>query len=374
MLIFQSCWYKLAPNSAENCVFALTGVCHVVMSIRGLTAHSGWATVTEVLHRGSRRPDNLQEITYLALSEATAAPLFLPDIKGVLVLRGSISLAATVRKLLWPYLQPNGAAAERRTEVPEQQAQQLRLSNDWDEPQWSHLQRNVFLLQGMNSLLDELELSVSARCFAQGSEFGTESRSDRDHEPIRVDLRVGDDVIDSNPTTADETHVNDPECRQRVAQITEDDCVVQSVLHQLHAISLVTLVQLCQWKLEFEGRPSASQNDHPKWLASIQDSCRHLPNQDLKILVTSLLDSMSCANPKSSQEINVMWEKHAMTHFNGRMLPGCCHLGCNNFEGVSEAALKTQLCSGCRKARYCSVGCQRAAWREGGHSTVCGYS
>lgn len=327
--------------------------------------NAGWATVTEALHRGNRRPDNLQDIIYLALSEARAATLFLPGIEAVRVLRGSISLAATVRKLLWPYLRPNGA--EHRTQVPEEH---LRLSNGWDEPRWSHLHRKMFILQEMNSLLCELELSVSAHCVAQGSEFGTESRSDRDHAPVRVDLRV-DDVTDSNPTTPDKAHANDLECRQGVAQNTEDDCVVQSVLHQLHATSLVTLVQLCQWKLEFEGRPS-NQDDCPKWLASIQDSCRYLPNQDLKILVTSLLDSVSCADPESSQEINVMWEKHAMTHFNGRMLPGCCYLGCNNVEGVSEAALKTQLCSGCRKARYCSVGCQRAAWRKGGHSTVCG--
>lgn len=52
-------------------------------------------------------------------------------------------------------------------------------------------------------------------------------------------------------------------------------------------------------------------------------------------------------------------------------LLGCCHLGCTRFDGVSEAMLQTLLCSGCRRTRYCSVGCQRAAWVEG-HGTYCG--
>lgn len=43
-------------------------------------------------------------------------------------------------------------------------------------------------------------------------------------------------------------------------------------------------------------------------------------------------------------------------------LQGCYLIGCTNMGGASEAALPTLLCSGYRQARYCSVGCQRAAW------------
>lgn len=65
------------------------------------------------------------------------------------------------------------------------------------------------------------------------------------------------------------------------------------------------------------------------------------------------------------------WERFAFRHLRGRVLPGCSRWGCTNISGLSEAALPTQLCSGCRRARYCSLECQRAAWTEGGHRLVC---
>lgn len=55
----------------------------------------------------------------------------------------------------------------------------------------------------------------------------------------------------------------------------------------------------------------------------------------------------------------------------GRVLPGCCNYACSNLSGFSEAGVKTLLCSGCRRSRYCSVKCQKEdfdAW----HGSVCG--
>ncbi len=43
---------------------------------------------------------------------------------------------------------------------------------------------------------------------------------------------------------------------------------------------------------------------------------------------------------------------------------------CHNLSGASEAGLRLQLCSGCNTARYCSVTCQRLAWRAG-HKGAC---
>ena len=48
---------------------------------------------------------------------------------------------------------------------------------------------------------------------------------------------------------------------------------------------------------------------------------------------------------------------------------GCCSRACTNCELPSELELPLKLCSGCRVARYCSPGCQAAAW--GGHKRVC---
>lgn len=87
---------------------------------------------------------------------------------------------------------------------------------------------------------------------------------------------------------------------------------------------------------------------------------------------------VSCGKPRTKTEeeehgrkVMFMWERFAVKQHRGRFLPGCCSLGCRSLAGVSEAALPTQLCSGCMLARYCSVKCQREAWTDGGHSRVC---
>ncbi len=43
---------------------------------------------------------------------------------------------------------------------------------------------------------------------------------------------------------------------------------------------------------------------------------------------------------------------------------------CGDLSGASEAGLRTQLCSGCNVARYCSAACQKTAWRAG-HKGAC---
>lgn len=55
----------------------------------------------------------------------------------------------------------------------------------------------------------------------------------------------------------------------------------------------------------------------------------------------------------------------------GQLLAHCCSINCVNLAGVSDSLLPRQLCSGCRRASYCAVECQRAAWRLG-HKSVCG--
>ena len=42
---------------------------------------------------------------------------------------------------------------------------------------------------------------------------------------------------------------------------------------------------------------------------------------------------------------------------------------CSNLEGVSEALLKVQVCTGCNRAQYCSHACQKSAWK--GHKAAC---
>jgi hypothetical protein len=50
--------------------------------------------------------------------------------------------------------------------------------------------------------------------------------------------------------------------------------------------------------------------------------------------------------------------------------PGCSNPRCCCMEGINEAAMKTQVCAGCRGVRYCSAACQKAHWKAG-HKEVC---
>lgn len=75
---------------------------------------------------------------------------------------------------------------------------------------------------------------------------------------------------------------------------------------------------------------------------------------------------------EASRQETAVWDEFALRHFHGRLLPGCSYQGCTNLYGISEGALETLLCSGCRRLRYCSVECRKAAWVKGGHSEVCG--
>ncbi|MEW5312379.1 MAG: hypothetical protein WDW38_004018 [Sanguina aurantia] len=85
------------------------------------------------------------------------------------------------------------------------------------------------------------------------------------------------------------------------------------------------------------------------------------------LLQTGLgLGSLIPSSAAHRLQLAAMWDGFAVKHLDGRLLAGCSHLRCTNLAGVSEAALPTQLCGGCRRARYCSVACQRDAWVAGG--------
>lgn len=150
-------------------------------------------------------------------------------------------------------------------------------------------------------------------------------------------------------------------------------------LRQLAAVLVMGYIQLQNLQLREIHKHSAWHRadphvSNPNWLMEIS-----VRDFDLAQIAAHLSLPHPAAKHKQwlAEDVHSklqgrVWERYALSHFSGRLLPGCCHLECRNLAGVSEAALVTQLCSGCMRVRYCSVACQRAAWVNGGHGAVCG--
>lgn len=137
-------------------------------------------------------------------------------------------------------------------------------------------------------------------------------------------------------------------------------------IQQVQATLCLTLAQVFSWRAGC--RTSALCT--VMWWTEALRVCQELSSSDLRDVVSPLLTDAAYTQVRS--DVGAVWERYAVNHFHGRLTPGCCNLSCSNLDGISESALKTQLCGGCKRARYCCVSCQKAAWLHGGHSAVCG--
>lgn len=146
-------------------------------------------------------------------------------------------------------------------------------------------------------------------------------------------------------------------------------------LHQLEAVALAMCVQMCHCRLWIQQTQGASMLQQPQWLQHMISDMGDLDSGFNKVGQTLLLGAVP-SSIEAQTKVDSVWEQYAVEHLNGRMVCGCCYLGCTNLDGATEAALvgnaTKSLCSGCRKARYCSIECQKAAWCIGGHKAVCG--
>lgn len=148
-------------------------------------------------------------------------------------------------------------------------------------------------------------------------------------------------------------------------------------LHQLHACMVMVLVWTGNvWERLIEGQvPSAQRlmimEDRSTWLAKLGFKYPQLATVARQLFLAN--DPTTWGTPASTfRREAAAWDAYALQHFHGRLLPGCSYLRCTNLAGASEASLRTLLCNGCKRMRYCSVKCQKAAWVEGRHHVVCG--
>ncbi|MEW5311910.1 MAG: hypothetical protein WDW38_003586 [Sanguina aurantia] len=145
---------------------------------------------------------------------------------------------------------------------------------------------------------------------------------------------------------------------------------------RLTAVLVMVLIRLENWKLRQlyrnRGRPDEGNLwFYLPWSETLREDVQLASVAARLVLNKEYPGGWIPENVAARLEAQV-WQGYAIKHFHGRLLSGCCHLGCTNLEGVCEAALPTLLCRGCRRVRYCSRACQRKAWVEGMHGMVCG--
>lgn len=298
----------------------------------------GWFTAMESLLRDKHRPVHAQE-TISSVKTSLTAILHSCESEIPEILIACLSMAATLRKLMWPLLQVMPI-----------------ITIDDVAPALPH---HCSLHELGAPLLMLVKALSACHCSA-------ECRKSRAHCSMASSTNNVDydgapeEIVSAGPSEGksdDASHSNN-----------SSPCRRAPLVHRLMAVTMVSVVQLHHWSSVYTdcAMHTALQGDV---LLAVVES---LPQPGLRDTVTSLLGKESSATLEGGMDADASWEGYAVGNFIGRLLPGCCHLGCTNLGGVSEAALPTLLCSGCRRVRYCSTECQRAAWVQGGHKGSCG--
>lgn len=301
----------------------------------------GWTEVTEALMRGHRPANGTPLPDYheiaLLVKQAGHSVILALELGDSDVIMPSLSLAATMRKLV-------------RLLIPLEthKAGVLRLQLWDDHPskkeEWGveHAKRFEFVVDILWPLMGSIEAMNRLLPHKLKRSHRTSTAADVQEEINLDDGKPFDDMENS----------------------------LDVMFPHLLASNLIACIQVCSWIENYHAdvaEPTAIDSDHH---ATQSDEQFALAN--MKELVSALVEVISKRDEGPISEAKPIWEQSAVSSFLSGLLIGCCHLRCTNLSGLSEADLKTQLCSGCRKARYCCVECQRSAWLDGGHSTVCG--
>lgn len=219
-----------------------------------------------------------------------------------------ISLAATVRKLIWISLQPAAGVTQL----------QQRHSHYQPNQQEEQLQERVRLARLVNHCMVVIQALDQLKLCAGLKEVPVSSRSKLQH------------ASNNMPTV-----ISSPSGR--------------GALHRLETVILVNWVQLDCHSV-FSGQGLSQRHVHP----SVHDALHRLGtlSDGLNDAVRTVLQATAEEEITPTSEARIdsgcqdsVWERYALTHFHGRLLPGCCYLDCTNLGGVSEEALTTQLCS-----------------------------
>ncbi|MEW5312451.1 MAG: hypothetical protein WDW38_004085 [Sanguina aurantia] len=316
------------------------------------------AAVLEACLRDTHRPPTAHQACLAAVVATRAlASLCRPPRFGR-ALDLCVSLASTVRKLMQPHTAlscptngPGGTTGGQR----QQRQQQPPLVGEWfagkevvrakeplEEEQASELMvASMVAIATIHRAMQALRVALQA---AHGDPTGAALVSFTPGAPV------------TRPRSSQASVAAADELRLHISQ-----------LHQVTAILFQGLVVLGQWRVGSGSVVDQGLSGTVEWIAS---NCGGVGEGLLAVATSALRAPLPlCRNTRALQGLK--WELYAQTCFHGRLVAGCCNLACSDMGGASEAGLKTRLCGGCRRARYCSAGCQAEAWSERGHSLLC---
>lgn len=270
--------------------------------------------------------------------------------RNSVALPACISMAASIRKLMFAH--PSFTAM-----VPGSLQQ--------DDPNHAVIGRMMRILPSFISVVEYINQSMRIEA-AQSSSSG----GDSDNQAASTSRSASHGKTPGSSSKLVDRGVGSRYTQSGAADSGPPLSPSQVLKLQLQSILMTSVVQFCHWKAGKVRRAGAYRREVVAALAPIIEDWQGLQH-GLTELFNQLLSAQVMTLPQPQAEVGRLLGLFAVETFHGRLLPGCCHLGCVNLAGVSEAALPTLLCSGCRGARYCSVECQRAAWLEGGHGMVC---
>lgn len=302
---------------------------------------NGCLGAVEALHRDKQEPQDMTEVWQLNLLTANM-------IRGANLLASDsfpayISLASTARKLLFLHM---GLGVDPKT----------GSHNSQLRPQEFNTMHATTMIKALGDSVSAIENLMQRAPASRIS--GSSSQATRSARTTTSNVSGNSSSQETRLGTALAVKYKPPSAH--------------TLMHQLQAIQVSTLIQVCHWRLVDDRKHQLRQSlTTPGWLQSEQADMKVAVGRDMAALISTLLDIDIMISPAAQLVVNATWERYAITHFDGKLTPGCGCMGCTNLGGVSEAAVCTRLCSGCRKTRYCSVQCQKVAWLWGGHSLVC---
>ncbi|MEW5318475.1 MAG: hypothetical protein WDW38_009695 [Sanguina aurantia] len=264
----------------------------------------GWAAAMESLQRGTHHSTTPCEFRNCG-SNSLASIDLLRNTDTEVTLAGSISLAATLRKLLWPMMVWEEA---RSDEVASPMRSVQRM-------QWAVRQREaVVALEGpvfMSSFLravSALDL-LHLRAVESGSDTSSGDTSSVSGSSGAIHTKGVSQTCSSRGPGRKPSGAGSSSGAPGGAVLLELDATGCSAghlllplhIHQLQTITLMTLVQLCMWALDSTDLQSALLSFVPGWLVTAVTACKRVANPHLRAAVASLLNDSSHSQPRPSQ-------------------------------------------------------------------------